>query len=313
MKSISRSFAIAAALGTFVAGPATASASDDTAVAKLVTKLTYLMDQQPFGDPKWTSTSDDMGKRDLPETCFETIRAAGLEPDHKVFSEGAIRFKNHQKEGDKRFILGSDVEGMCKRYEAMYVHEYVETALMGAYLAKDAMKRPVEGFYEGEALAVGKVGELCAKKVDAALAYGLPATEKIESTRYGMPAIELGAARAALCQPAIDFAAKRIVEIKQLAGGKHQAIVDVYKKAGIKGKRLELFVSYGMPDNTGFYAAGCETSVESLPALKKAKKLFVWLEGNDGYTIRKFTFKGDNYTETEHDYSTKEAAYRGCR
>ena len=84
-------------------------------------------------------------------------------------------------------------------------------------------------------------------------------------------------------------------------------------KAGIKGKRLELYVSYGMPDNTGFYAPGCGATVESLGALKKAKKLFVWLEGADGYTIRKFSFKGDNYTVSERTYSTQEGAYAGCR
>ncbi len=40
---------------------------------------------------------------------------------------------------------------------------------------------------------------------------------------------------------------------------------------------------------------------------------FVWLEGPQGYTIRKFTFKGDNYTVSERTYSTQEGAYRGCR
>ena len=45
----------------------------------------------------------------------------------------------------------------------------------------------------------------------------------------------------------------------------------------------------------------------------KAKKLFVWLEGDAGYTVRKFTFKGNNYTVSERTYTTQEGAYAGCR
>ncbi len=156
------------------------------------------------------------------------------------------------------------------------------------------MKRAVEGQYEAEATHVGITGAECAKRVDAALAFGIAASDKIESSRYGLPAIELGAAKAKYCQPAIDFAGQRVGDIKALAKAKQDAIIAVYKKAGIKGKRLELFVSYGMPDNTGFLAAGCGTWVDTIGALKKAKKLFVWLEGSSGYTVRKFTIRGDS-------------------
>ncbi|HUQ08488.1 MAG TPA: hypothetical protein VM261_38620 [Kofleriaceae bacterium] len=305
--------AFAAAAGTLVAGAATASAEDTTPLAKVITSLAYRLDGQHYAQPDWTSTVSDLESFEKPETCWKAFKDSGVGPNDKVFSDGAFRFKSVQKEGDKYFVLGKDVEAFCKRYEDFYVHEYVESAVMAAWQQQDMMKRPVEGAYEADAQRVGIAGRLCTEWVDKALAYGFKPTDKVESSRYRMPTVELGKAKELYCQPAVDFEAKRVAEIKALADAKHQAIVDVYKKAGIKGKRLELYVSYGMPDNTGFYAAGCGSTVESLPALKKAKKLFIWLEGAQGYTIRKFTFKGDNYTVSERTYTTQEGAYSGCR
>lgn len=302
-----------AGLGTLVAGAATASPYDQTVVEKMVTNVAYTLDGQHIAKPDWTSTVDDMAKLKPPSYCYDTLRDAKLAADTRIYSSQGFWIKTHQKDDKGTYVLPADVEGLCKRYEDFYVHEYVEAAVMEAWQTESTQKRPVEGMYEAEAQRVGISGRLCAEWVDKALAHGFAATDKVESSRYGMPTVELGQAKATYCQPAIAFEGKMVEAVKKLAADKHQAIVDVYKKAGIKGKRLELYVSYGMPDNTGFYAAGCGTTVESLPALKKAKKLFVWLEGPQGYTIRKFTFKGDNYTVSERTYSTQEGAYRGCR
>jgi hypothetical protein len=81
----------------------------------------------------------------------------------------------------------------------------------------------------------------------------------------------------------------------------------------MKGKRLELFVYYGMPEGAGWYGPGCGYSIDNVAALKKAKKLFHWLESAQGYTVRTYKFKGDNYTVSERTYDTQEAAYRGCK
>jgi hypothetical protein len=312
---MNKMLAALAAAGTLVAGVVTAAADtyDQTPVEKMVTKLTYMIDGQHIAKPTWTSTVSDMQGFPEPSLCVDTLRDAKLAPDTKIYSSQGFWFKTAKKDDKGQYILPADVEGLCKRYEDFYVHEFVEAAVMAAWQQQSMIKKPVEGMYESEAQRVGISGRLCAEWVDKALAYGFKADHKVESSRYSMPTTELGKAKELWCQPAIDFEAKRVEEIKNLAAAKHQAIVDVYKKAGIKGKRLELYVSYGMPDNTGFYAAGCGSTVESLPALKKAKKLFVWLEGPQGYTIRKFTFKGDNYTVTERTYSTQEGAYRGCR
>ncbi len=305
--------AAVAVFGTLVAGAATASASDDSPLAKLITKLAYNLDGQHFAKPDWTSTVDDMNGFEPPATCWDTLKASGLKAGDKLFTEGAFRFKTAQKEGDKYFVLGQDVEAFCKRWEDFYVHEYVETAVMAAWQQQDMMKRPIEGMYEADAQRVGISGRLCVEWVDKALAHGFKPTDKVESSRYSMPSVELGKAKELFCQPAVDFETKRVAEIQNLAAANLQAIIDVYKKVGIKGKRLELFASYGMPDRGSFYAPGCGAAVETAAGLKKAKKLFIWLEGAGGYTVRKYTFKGDNYSVSERTYSTQEGAYRGCR
>ncbi len=99
--------------------------------------------------------------------------------------------------------------------------------------------------------------------------------------------------------------------------GREQAeraeIEAIYKKAGIKGKRLELFVKYGKPDNGGWLARGCTAFVTDVKKLKKAKKLFHWFENDGGYVVRTYTFKGNSYKVSEKTYLTQAKAYRGCR
>lgn len=304
-------FAVALTIGAVASSVATATAADGTDLEKLTTKLTYLLNGQPFAKPDWTSTMQDLAKLDPPSACFAAVKASG--PGTKVYSSQAFWFPAAQKDDQGTYVTLAEVSELCARYERTYVVEYAEAALVEAFLEQAQMKRAVEGQHEGEAKRVGEIGAACAARVDAALAFGLAASTTVESSRYHLPAIELGAAKATYCQPAIDFAAQRVGQIKDLAQAKQDAIIAVYKQAGIKGRRLELYVSYGMPDNTGFYAAGCASSVTSLAALKKAKKLFVWLEGSDGYTVRKFTFSGDNYKVSEKTYGTQEGAYRGCR
>jgi hypothetical protein len=87
----------------------------------------------------------------------------------------------------------------------------------------------------------------------------------------------------------------------------------IYKQAGIKGKRLELFVHYGKPDNGGWLARGCTAFVTDVKKLKKAKKLFHWFESDAGYVVRTYTFKGNSYKVSEKTYLTQAKAYRGCR
>ncbi|HTJ41597.1 MAG TPA: hypothetical protein VL463_05850 [Kofleriaceae bacterium] len=287
-----------------------ARAEDKTPLEKAMTELAYHAYYNPGFAKSDARTKQDMKDIKPPKQCFDAV--AGAADDVKIYTSQAFYWKTAQKDDTGSYITGADAKQFCKDYEKAYVRMSAESAITNTYLSKDTVARPVEGMYESEASQVGVLGDTCAKAVDAALAYGFPATEQIESKFYDMPAIALGDAKAKICQPAIDWAKQRVDAINAGAKAKQDAIIAVYKKVGIKGKRLDLFVSYGMPADAGFYAAGCEHFVETAEGLKKAKKLFVWLEGNDGYTIRKFTFSGDNYTVTEHSYDTQAGAYSGC-
>lgn len=289
---------------------AVAHAEDKTPLEKAMSRLVFQAYSNPGFAAKDVHTMTDMKDVAPPKECFDVV--AGVGDDTKVYTSMASNWKTAQKDDGGRYIMGSDAKAFCKDYEKAYIHMAVEGAITSAWLTKSTIARPVEGMYEGEASQVGVLGAACVKRVDEAVAYGFPATEPVESKFYDMPAVALGDAKAKICQPAIDWSKKRVDEIKGVGQAKQDAIVTVYKKAGINGKRLDLYVSYGMPDDTGFFAPGCESYVTSLAVLKKAKKLFVWLEGNDGYTIRTFTFHGDNYTVTEHSYDTQAQAYRGC-
>ncbi len=278
---------------------------------KVVMEVDKLMDKnEGFGNPRYTADPQAAKKWVTPADCVAATK--DLADDAHVYI-GYTNYPDIKRDANNDiYITGAQAKDYCARFAKAYAHEAAETAITFTFLDADAMKRPVEGMYESEAKSVGDRGKACSDAIDAALAAGLPATEQIESKKYGLPAIALGDAKAKYCQPALDWAAKQQGAIQAAAKAKQDAIVAVYKKAGIKGKRLELYVSYGMPDNAGFFAAGCESYVTSLPALKKAKKLFVWLEGDAGYTIRTFTFHGDDYTVGEHTYDTQAQAYKGC-
>lgn len=290
---------------------ATAARADDrTPLEQTLDKITYQAYSNPGFATKDAHTLGDMKGIVTPKECYDAV--AGTADDAKVHTSSTSAFADLKKDDTGTYATGAAVKAFCKTYERAYVHMAAESAITAAWLARDAIKRPVEGMYESEAQTVGRYGAECAKRVDEALALGFAASEPIESKFQHMPPVALGDAKATICQPAIDWASQRTGDIQGAAKAKQDAIVAVYKKAGIKGKRLELFVSYGLPEDTGFFAAGCESYVTSVKALKSAKKLFVWLEGDQGYTIRTFTFHGDDYTVTEHTYDTQAQAYRGC-
>src|SRR5687768_14484729 len=123
---------VAAAFGTLVAGTATSSAEDHTPLEKTVAEVISLFTGH-VAKADWTSTSDQM--RDswvAPEKCYDALKASGLKPGDRVYADQVWMLKtwNVQKDGDRSFILASDVEKLCKQYNDLYVHEYVEAAVM---------------------------------------------------------------------------------------------------------------------------------------------------------------------------------------
>jgi len=299
--------AVVVAIGTLAAGSASAHADVTSAEKELGKVLSWL--HSHVTKPDWTSTVDQMAEQDAPSACFDALK--GLGKDAKLYADYAWKEADAKKDGDKTYLTPALADGVCKKYETTYHHEYAEAALVAAWQQQDMMKRPLEELYDGDIGRIGIAGDECTKRVDAALAAGIDAGETIESERYGMPALKLGDGKATYCQPAADFAVKIAADKKAAEKAKYDQTVALYKKAGIKGKRLELFVEYHPME---WWLPGCSSSTTDPKKMKKAKKLFHWLTDSSGYiTVRTYAFKGDKYKVTEKTYDTEAKAYRGCR
>jgi hypothetical protein len=300
--------AVAVAIGTLAATSATARADVKTAEKMLGKVLSW--QHSHVTTPEWTSTVDQMKELDAPSACFDALK--GLGADTKIYADWAWKVKDVKKDAsDKAYLSPAQADAVCKEYERTYHYEYAEAALVEAWQQDNMMKRPMEDQFEVEVARVGLAGEECAKRVDGALAAGIGSDESIESTRYGMPALKLGDGKATYCQPAIDYAAKRAAEMAAAAKAKLEKTVALYKKAGIKGARLALFVEYHPME---WWLPGCTSSTTDPKKMKKAKKLFHWLTDSAGYvTVRTYAFKGDKYKITEKTFDSEAKAYRGCR
>ena len=103
-----------------------------------------------------------------------------------------------------------------------------------------------------------------------------------------------------------EFRAK----VKAWGKARYDEIAARYKKAGIKGKRLDLFVY----TDGSLLEKGCDKVASDPKKMKKAKKLFQWSEAADGTIwVRTYKFKGDSYSVSERQYTFPETAYRGCK
>lgn len=304
------------------AGPAFAG-DEMKKVEELTTKVTYLLQGSGgggFDDPKSSTGSDSLAKLDAPSKCFDTVKAAkdaGNKSDAKVYSSMAFWYDTAKKDdkGDT-YITLADVEGMCKRYEKAYVQEWAEAEVVTAwYAVRDTLPRPIEGMYASEAKSVITMGQACAKRVDDALAYGFEPSHELTSSFYGMPAVKLGEAKASYCDKLIDWGTKRLAEINKSAGPTPAEIEAKWKKVGMKGAKLKLFVENEL-NGGGFdwYAAGCQTVISDPKKLAKAKKLFMWTAGaNGGTLVTKIVFKGNKYKETSREFFDEAKAYRFCK
>jgi len=151
-------------------------------------------------------------------------------------------------------------------------------------------------------------GQKCHAAADAIIASGV-AADRTVVIRHVDP-FTLTAFKKDHCQAQIDWANKMKVDVPAISKERAKKVEGKYKAAGIKGKRLELFAYYDME----WYLPGCKSSTDDPKKLKKAKKLFQWLTASDGQiTIRKYTFKGDNYTTSEKTTYNETQAYKMCR
>jgi hypothetical protein len=259
-----------------------------------------------------------VGEVPEPKDCFGAVEAgkkAGLK-DTDLLTDPAFRGhpKAIMKEPDswtKTFHLAfGDAAGVCEQYEARYSLRPVEKMLKRAADDEDYRLDPNPQTWKGMGEDNGVYGmndaKACVKAIDAAMAAG-----KGETRLPLKPELSLAEIKAQICEPGIAYFAKVDKLLKGAKDAAVSATAEKYKKVGIKGDRLKLFVEY---DNIYWYKKGCESKTDDPAELKKAKALFQWLENADGtHTIRKFTFKGDKYKVSEKTYSTMARAYKGCK
>jgi hypothetical protein len=163
---------------------------------------------------------------------------------------------------------------------------------------------------DGTYLPTGTAGDTCSKAVDSAIEAGLSKDFQIKfEDGTSMTTEALGW----YCKKAQDASNAFHDKAVAWAKAKYDEAAAVYKKVGIKGKRLELFM-YERATEGSFLAKGCTDWVTSPKALAKAKKLFMWSEAANGViTVTTYKFKGNDYTVSDKEYDFHETAYKGCK
>lgn len=209
--------------------------------------------------------------------------------------------------GGEKIITVADASKICVRYADVYVYQSNRVLVQQGYGTAEWMKDVTTDEASG-IQGLSKHPQACLDAIDALAKLGRTDVELDDGSKPTLDEAK------AVCTQALADASKFESTVTGRETAEHDKIEAVYKAVGIKGKRLELFVYYGMPEGGSFLAAGCTKYVTTAKALKKAKKLFIWLTADDGViTVRKYTFKGDNYKTSEKQFLSEASAYRGCK
>jgi hypothetical protein len=232
---------------------------------------------------------------------IEKARAAGVQPDDLIAGVSA-----HSVPEAYPF---SKAPELCENYRrwklTIQAAKYLDGISTGMGHALSSEPGRMEGKY---ALKVAEDGRACLSEVNKLVAAGAYADKKVKHLNYKEQTIT--EARA-LCQKVVDWSAGFAKLTDKTRKDKADAIRAKYVKAGLKGDRLGHFIHY---DNVQWKVSGCRNE-NDMNRLKKAQKLFQWLEHNDGtYGIRTFIFKGDKLLSvTDKKYLTSVAAMAGCK
>ena len=180
--------------------------------------------------------------------------------------------------------------------------------------AAATVKKAVEGLAMGDSggwipYDAGDTAKTCLAQID-----DLDAASRSVAVKIGDGTMTLEDGRA-VCEQLAGAAAKQSAGFAAEDADKKAAIEEKYRKAGMKGARLKLFVDNEL-NGGGFawYAKGCSTEVTDLKKLAKAKKLFQWTNGASGGTlVTRYTFKGSKYREEQREFFVVENAYAWCK
>jgi hypothetical protein len=206
--------------------------------------------------------------------------------------------------------IGSSITLAAAR-EVCADYEIWKPAVKAAALVEAAavyLKSANEG-HGGLGAYVIEEGKTCLAAIDALD----PASRKLE-VKAGESTMTLDEGRK-VCQELVDRGGKAAKDQAAAAGAKRAEIEAKWKKVGMKGDRLALFVDNEL-NGGGFpwYAKGCETEIKDPKKLAKAKVLFNWTAGaNGGTLVTKIVFKGNKYKESSREFFDESKAYRWCK
>src|SRR5262249_26238933 len=210
-----------------LAAPALAS-HDYTANEQVMMRVARQMaDSDGFADPRYTADREAAKKWPAPADCTAAIKDVADDAHVYIGYANAPDWKKDAN-GDI-YITGAQAKTFCASYSKAYAHESVETQITALFNDASMIAGSTDGRTVAEVKSIGDMGKDCTDAVDAAVAAGLPATEMIESKRFGVPAVALGDVKAKYCQPAIDWSGKAVAAVQAAEKAKQDAIAAVYK------------------------------------------------------------------------------------
>lgn len=246
-----------------------------------------------------------------PANCTDTVKAA------LAANPGSTKVKSSQfkgwpgavaKDDYAVFITLDDAKAICDQYvKHLPMFRALQAFAMETEEAAQKLRwldlvKPGEGS-SGREVAMSP--ERCKKAVEGAKAAGVAGTAKVKTkdTTYALDEV-----KTKLCDALATNVPAYIEKEKVIKAAELKQKMAPFAKAGIKGKRLELFAQYW-----GVYwrlPGGKRT--DDPAELAKAKVAFQWLEITDPVdasyvinTVRRYAFKGNDYTISEKTYRTK--------
>ena len=295
------------ALAILFAFPATARA-DDSAVQKAAQTLVGF--GSALADAKSNGTTSGSGffEYNQPSACTDALAAAekaGATGDTRLYAFGwpdsTPTYEYDSMKGSSVALKGA--RDVCAEYAVWQPVMKAATAV-----AKSAKHLEYAGD-GGVGAYVAKDGTTCIELIDR-----VDASSRKLAVKIGAETMTLDEGRK-ICQRLVDKGAQHDADEAAAGKAKRAAAEAKFKKVGMKGKRLELFVDNEL-NGGGFpwYAAGCQTEITDPKKLAKAKKLFMWTAGaNGGTLVSKYVFKGNTYKESSREFFNEAKAYKWCK
>jgi hypothetical protein len=296
--------AVVLAPGLAHAGPA------ETAAEKLGPIFNMLPTMRDDPGSRAESVDHDPKAADC-DAAVAAARKAGLADDARIVSTYLTSSlpEVHYDDKQQAYVTLGEAAAICAEYKQLQLIMPAAWAQTQTAQEQDTFTRLVEPGELDNAQRFGERGKACLAATDKAIKAGAPGDRKVKIFDKQLSLTE---GRTQVCQAMIDWAGQLGGKIKEAHDADREKREAPYKAVGIAGAKLDLMVEY----DDVYWRGGknCEI-VSDVKALKKATKLFHWLENSDGtHTIRKYTFSGNKVTGTKTTtYKRAEDAKRGCK